>query len=556
MREAPYLSVVVTARNDDHGGNLLGRMQAFVNGLLMQCERYRVPTELVLVEWNPLVDRAGLAEALDWSKRNAFADVRIITVPHEIHRRLKHWEALPLYQMIAKNVGIRRARGEFVLATNIDLLFSNELFEYLAGRRLEHGKMYRVDRWDVMSDVPVGKPLDEQLAWCNAHLLRVNRREGTFALNPDGAEKIDPMDIAAPERGVSLGKNWFHLERSGEEAFRWVENDAELVIDAEKTGRGAKFLVLDIEPGPGVDSSAFLLHLREPGGRTVASVGVERRTKVTLPVSDLTASGPRRLRLYTSDGGRRVADENRVLNFRVFRCDLSATGVSNAVARTGDVLTRLGRAARVLSAGLFNTSEIRIPMSPERLRRLNVHVDGIAVVFELGPLFGKRSLPQSVAASDHAAAAAPAPDPAAAAAPVPPPDPPAENLHTNACGDFTLMAREHWFDLRGYPELDAFSMNIDSVLCWMAHHGGAREEVLPFRIFHIEHATGSGWTPEGERKLYERILAKGLPWIEYRHVIGWARTMSRFDSPLIFNRGNWGFESDDLSEIHLSDRNV
>ena len=28
----PYLSLVVTARNDEHGGNLLNRMQAFVNG--------------------------------------------------------------------------------------------------------------------------------------------------------------------------------------------------------------------------------------------------------------------------------------------------------------------------------------------------------------------------------------------------------------------------------------------------------------------------------------------------------------------------------------------
>jgi len=25
-------------------------------------------------------------------------------------------------------------------------------------------------------------------------------------------------------------------------------------------------------------------------------------------------------------------------------------------------------------------------------------------------------------------------------------------LHTYACGDFTLMAREHWLDLRGYAE--------------------------------------------------------------------------------------------------------
>lgn len=52
-------------------------------------------------------------------------------------------------------------------------------------------------------------------------------------------------------------------------------------------------------------------------------------------------------------------------------------------------------------------------------------------------------------------------------------------LHTNGCGDFTLIAGEHWFDLRGYPELDIFSMNIDSVFCFAAHYGGAREEVLP-----------------------------------------------------------------------------
>jgi hypothetical protein len=56
--------------------------------------------------------------------------------------------------MIGKNVGIRRARGQFVLATNVDILFSDELAEYLASRRLERGRMYRSDRYDAMSDVP------------------------------------------------------------------------------------------------------------------------------------------------------------------------------------------------------------------------------------------------------------------------------------------------------------------------------------------------------------------------------------------------------------------
>jgi hypothetical protein len=38
--EAPYLSVVVTARNDDHGGNLLGRMQVFVDAWINQAKRH------------------------------------------------------------------------------------------------------------------------------------------------------------------------------------------------------------------------------------------------------------------------------------------------------------------------------------------------------------------------------------------------------------------------------------------------------------------------------------------------------------------------------------
>ncbi len=122
-------------------------------------------------------------------------------------------------------------------------------------------------------------------------------------------------------------------------------------------------------------------------------------------------------------------------------------------------------------------------------------------------------------------------------------------LHTNGCGDFTMLAREHWFDLRGYPELDAFSMNIDSVLCWAAHHGGAREQVLPARIFHIEHGTGSGWTPEGEQKLYQRIQAKGLPWLDFQTVLDWARAMNRFDVPLIFNHSDWGMEGETLPEV-------
>src|SRR6266481_6896768 len=108
----PYLTVVATARNDDHGGNPLYRMQLFVDGLISQCDRFKLPAELVLVEWNPPADRPRLAEALEWPASDGYCAVRIVEVPNELHSRLAYSNRLPLFQMIGKNVGIRRAHGE------------------------------------------------------------------------------------------------------------------------------------------------------------------------------------------------------------------------------------------------------------------------------------------------------------------------------------------------------------------------------------------------------------------------------------------------------------
>ena len=90
------------------------------------------------------------------------------------------------------------------------------------------------------------------------------------------------------------------------------------------------------------------------------------------------------------------------------------------------------------------------------------------------------------------------------AAETPPIDIPT-HLHTNGCGDFTLMSLEDWLDLRGYPEFDMYSMHLDSVLCYSAHNCGIVEEVLeaPMRIYHIEHSAGSGWTPEDRPSIWE-----------------------------------------------------
>jgi hypothetical protein len=157
-----YRSVgAVTSRNDGHGGNPLGRLQAFVNTFDAQCRRYGLDAELIVVEWNPPPDRPRLHELVRRPAGCAFA-LRYIEVPAEFHEGLPNAHVLPLFQMIGKNVGVRRARGRFVLCTNIDIIFSDALVEFFASGGLRRGVIYRVDRHDIESDYPIDGALDEQ----------------------------------------------------------------------------------------------------------------------------------------------------------------------------------------------------------------------------------------------------------------------------------------------------------------------------------------------------------------------------------------------------------
>jgi hypothetical protein len=126
-------------------------------------------------------------------------------------------------------------------------------------------------------------------------------------------------------------------------------------------------------------------------------------------------------------------------------------------------------------------------------------------------------------------------------------------LHQNGCGDFQLMAREHWFALRGYPEFEIFSMSLDGLLAVLAHAAGIREHVfdMPRCIYHLEHERGSGWTPEGEAQLRKRIDESGITWLDASTVHIWATYMQWLRRPMIFNGPDWG-----LGEVVLPSRTL
>lgn len=189
----PYLSIVVTTRNDNHGGDLTKRTRLFLNTLAAQVRIFRIEVEVVLVEWNPPGDTQSLVDELDLKVLSETLPLNVVTVPASIHDFIAKGARCPLYQMIAKNVGIRRAKGEYVLCTNVDIIFSNELISFLASKPLMASAVYRADRWDVrrsVYEVP-GSDLHTFISEIDKHAYRVNVANGFRDLHGDSHEKWD-----------------------------------------------------------------------------------------------------------------------------------------------------------------------------------------------------------------------------------------------------------------------------------------------------------------------------------------------------------------------------
>src|SRR5262245_66296265 len=96
----PHLSVVAVSRNDDHGGDLHARMQHFVNGFIAQCRKHRLYAELILVEWNPPVERPTLEASLEWPADFGPVNVRFVTVPHDLYAWMPNARAMDMFRCI------------------------------------------------------------------------------------------------------------------------------------------------------------------------------------------------------------------------------------------------------------------------------------------------------------------------------------------------------------------------------------------------------------------------------------------------------------------------
>jgi tetratricopeptide (TPR) repeat protein len=146
------LEIVLSGRNDNYGGeDFHERMlivAAFNHARLTEAG---VPHRFTLVEWNPpegrvpLIDR--LREHLPWWHRSWV-----------VSRAWHHWyqenPRLQFMEFFAKNAGIRRATGDWILTTNSDVFLGREIVDRLANGTLTPGALYRASRLDLNREMP------------------------------------------------------------------------------------------------------------------------------------------------------------------------------------------------------------------------------------------------------------------------------------------------------------------------------------------------------------------------------------------------------------------
>jgi hypothetical protein len=127
-------------------------------------------------------------------------------------------------------------------------------------------------------------------------------------------------------------------------------------------------------------------------------------------------------------------------------------------------------------------------------------------------------------------------------------------LHTNACGDFTMMAHEDWARMRGYAEWEMYSFHLDSLFCHAAHAAGIREKRLGGnkKVFHIEHSAGSGFTPENQDKLWDRLEAGKIERMTDRQLWDEVIAIRSGRKDGIYNGPGWGLAELDLPEATLA----
>jgi len=169
----PYLSIIVVGRNDNYCDGFMYRVQRFYDNLTYLLEKYKIPTEIIFVEWNPPKENKRVFQVIKLSKRRKYVSFRFLEVNQKVHLKEGGTEKLPLLEAKAKNVAIRRAKGKFIVCTNPDVIFNEELVNRIARMDLKTDSFYRTARYELDKIIPTEIETSKLSEYCKKNYYSI-----------------------------------------------------------------------------------------------------------------------------------------------------------------------------------------------------------------------------------------------------------------------------------------------------------------------------------------------------------------------------------------------
>ena len=189
IEEEIFWSIIITGRKDKYGNSYLKRLINFLKSLGYLIEKYNIKAEVIITEWNPIVEEGNLIDSIDWSFYNN--NLRIITVSNEIHRRFTQSHLFQVYEFIGKNVAARRARGKWLLFTNSDNIFNDQLAALMANTTSFDEKCYyRVHRIDFRGEIDETTHPSDYWRICRDTSFRIGRNNWEKFESPEERSKF------------------------------------------------------------------------------------------------------------------------------------------------------------------------------------------------------------------------------------------------------------------------------------------------------------------------------------------------------------------------------
>jgi hypothetical protein len=136
------LSIIITGRNDNYDVDFDDRLIIALSHNLKNLP----DAEFIFVEWNPYMDRPLVCDKL---KREYGKRIKYYVAHPKWHEKYCLFDGFNEYP--AKNIGIKRASGKFILSMNSDVILYPELANYIKNNDLKEGILYRAIRVDIHS---------------------------------------------------------------------------------------------------------------------------------------------------------------------------------------------------------------------------------------------------------------------------------------------------------------------------------------------------------------------------------------------------------------------